>query len=324
MGFLKDFSAALLPHGMLGAALSAKSYFRGRVMLPAYLELIKDHFPDFSFHSARLIDSSFANVVVVLDDAWVFRFPRNKWRRAAFSRELWVLAHLRGQTALKLPDYSHVASQDRFGGYRMLKGTELSPSLFQTQDPSIQKSAVARFADFLGTLHGLTPQLAKGGVGLPRTEANSQYGVRYHQEQRKYLIHKLDRTLIEQLDVFFERYAQSERHPERVIHGDLTDNHLLFDPENGTLSIIDFGNVALGDPAQDFALLSTFPGWVLPYALDRYRFQAKDPDLPRRALFHSVRFAFDGLWVCLRHEGHPRQFSDTLNTLNRQLALLNA
>ncbi len=322
MGNLKNLSAALLPHAAMGAALSVKSYFRGRAMLPAYLKQIQDHFPDFSFRNARLIDSSFANVVVVLDDDWIFRFPRREWRRAAFSRELRLLRRLRQCTAVKVPEYVYVAPDQSFGGYKMLKGVELGPGLFQSQDRSIQESVAEQFADLLGALHGLTSELAGGGRTW-RNQPNWRYSSSYFREQRKYLIHKLDPTLLARLDSFYEGFARAEVGPEQLIHGDLDYHHVLLEPETGTLGVIDFGDARLGDPAQDLALLYAYPEWVTPYALGRYR-RPQDPGLTRRALLHSVRFAFERLWDCLRHEGHPRPFPDTVHALSGQLALLDA
>lgn len=324
MSFLKDYTAALFPRAVLGFALSAKSYFRARTMLPNYLDLIQRHFPGLLFRDAKLIDTGFGNVIVMLDDNWVFRFPRNEWRHGAFSRELWLLDWLEQQTAIKLPDYSYIAPGNYFGGYRKIQGAELSPRMFDSLDRSIQEKAVVQLADFLSILHGPTSQGDKEGPTFPQNQLNWQCSSYYFQEQRKYLSYKLDHALIESLDLFFELYAQPMLSPTCLVHGDLTADHLFFDREKEAVGVIDFGNAAMSDPAQDFAIFCSYPDWVAPFALEHYYFQAEDPDLPARARLHAVRFAFDHLWACLHYDGQTRDFPGTVKTLERQLALLGA
>ncbi len=43
-----------------------------------------------------------------------------------------------------------------------------------------------------------------------------------------------------------------------AIHGDLYARHLLLDPRGGLAAVIDWGDVALGDPAEDLALAYSF------------------------------------------------------------------
>ena len=101
---LKNLAAAPLPHAALAYALSARSHLREWSKLPSYLKQVEANFPELRSHSAKLITSSLANVVLILDNRWVFRFPRNDWRRANFSRELRVLARLRKRTTIRIPE----------------------------------------------------------------------------------------------------------------------------------------------------------------------------------------------------------------------------
>ena len=47
-----------------------------------------------------------------------------------------------------------------------------------------------------------------------------------------------------------------------VIHNDLGADHLLVDPETGrATAILDFGDLSIGDPANDFVGLPAWLGW---------------------------------------------------------------
>ena len=323
MDFLKNFTAAVLPHAVLGAAMSAKSRLRGRMILPAYVRQIRHDFPELHFEQARLIDSGLENIVVVLDDKWIFRFPRSEWRRLAFAHELQLLMLLRERTGIALPDYRYVTPGARFGGYPMLKGEPLDIETFQSISEDGRCKVIEQFVNFLNALHGLGPVLLQDGK--PHRGASKQdFATIYFDQQRRLFDYRLDRSLVERIDRFFAAYAAPETHPERLVHGDIDDHHLLLDRQSERLGVIDFGDAAVGDPAMDFAFLFTLPEWAAPHAFSRYAFLAGDPELPKRALRHSVRFAVSRLWNCLRHEGHPRVLADTADVLKTQLALLGA
>ena len=324
MGLLKNFSSAVLPHTALGAALSAKSYLRARAALPGYVEQIREAFPEFRFRRARLIDSGLENVVVVVDDEWIFRFPRSERRRLAFAYELQLLLTLRQNTEIDLPDYRYVAPGARFGGYPMVKGKPLDIGHFQSLDHAARCQALSQFADFLNALHGLSPARVLNGAAPRRNTAKNDFVAAYLEQQRKFLAYRLDADLLGRIDRFYTGYAAHQPYPERITHGDIDDHHVLLGGQPGKLGVIDFGDAAIGDPALDFAFLFTLPEWAARYAFARYAFLAEDPQLPKRALHHSVRFAVSRLWNCLRHEGYPRAFADTANALRLQLALLEA
>ena len=305
----------------MGAAVSAKSYFRARAMLPGYLDQIRDDFPEFHFQEARLVDSGLENIVVVLDDSWIFRFPRSQARRLAFAHELQLLMLLRQRTDIALPDYRYIASGARFGGYPMLEGDPLSPERFHALDPAGQRRVLDQFVDFLSALHGLSPTGVLDGVRPRHTGAKNEFVAAYFERQRGPLAHKLGRNLVRRIDRFYAAYAQPEPHPERMVHGDIDDHHVLLDGRTGKLGIIDFGDAALGDPATDFAFLFSLPHWATQHALARYAFLADDPGLPERAMSHSVRFAVSRVWNCLQHVGYPRIFAHTAAALETQLEL---
>lgn len=322
MRSLKNFVVAAIPHSMVSTALSAKSALRARRKLPLYLARIRSHFPDLSFRDARLLDHSFANVVIILDKEWIFRFPRDEWQLAKFRRELQLLSILRSRTNIRMPDYCQVAAGNCFGGYRLIPGSELGPALFASLDRPTQETVLDQYTGFLSALHDIPTHLA-GELQLPQAVDNTYYCDAYFNKRRKFLAYNLDNDLLAQLDEFFEMYRESQKFEKCVVHCDIDDNHVLWDRKGERLAIIDFGNAAMADPALDFAFLFTLPGWAASFAFERYRRAHRQPGLFQRALHHAICHALWNVWNCLHRDGQPRNLADTIDALKAQLALLH-
>lgn len=320
MSFLRTFSAAVLPDGAFRAAQSAKSFFTARSHLPVYRDLIRSAFPDIAFARARLITSGFANVVLILDEDWVFRFPRNEYRRLALFREIRLLSELRPKTSFALPHYTHVAPDESFAGYRMIRGRELRPELFHALDRQTQESVASQFAGLLSALHALPPSLATAGERARVAQTNAEHRAHYFAKKRRHMARKLGATLPERLDRLYSEFLTQDRYQERLINSDIDDDHLLWDGERAGL--IDFGDVTIGDPAIDFALLWAYPDWVAPFVFDRYAFPQEKEYFLARSKSHAARRMADRLWYCLRHEGQHRALRDTVGAMENQLALL--
>ena len=320
MNFLRNFAATVLPDAAMHLAKSTKLHFQGRAILPGYTDRIRQAFPDLSFRDARIILSGFANVVVILDEAWVFRFPRNEHRRAAFARELNLLAQLRPNAPIDLPDYSHVAPGAEFGGYPMIRGESLNTALFESLDRPAQERALIGFAQFLGALHALPASLVSDGDSPRQAENSFAASEWYFSEKREFLVKKIDRDLVRSMDRFYLAFSQAQPFEERLINSDIGEDHLLYDHDR--LGMIDFGDATIGDPALDFALLCTYPDWAAPFALRHYALKAQDPGLLTRAKWHAIRQLGDRLWFHFMRKGHHHPLEETVASLKTQLALL--
>ena len=61
------------------------------------LKLIRQHLPDFAFERAeRLQSPGQFNIVLTVDDKWMFRFPKSAGATADLARELEILPRLPG------------------------------------------------------------------------------------------------------------------------------------------------------------------------------------------------------------------------------------
>jgi len=266
---------------------------------------IQTEFPELAVLSSRLIDKGDDHAVVAINGRLIFRFPRGSAYRKAFADELKVTAALRGKSPIPIPDYTFVARDAAFGGYRRLPGREMTVARFDRLSNLQQRRIVETLARFLSELH----RLDRGT--LPRYRAREPWSGtdleaqrnQYFTRRRAVIAPHLGTAMIAKIDAFYDSYAGACRNvpTPAVIHGDLTDDHILLDQRRGRLSgVIDFADAAIGDPAQDFSFLWSYGDWVPKHAYDRYDAR-NDGMFLERSRFHYLRYAVHRVFYCLRH-----------------------
>ena len=123
------------------------------------------------------------------------------------------------------------------------------------------------------------------------------------------------------LDRFYDSHSLLLCKHAAVIHGDLTDDHILFDPVRRRLSgVIDFADMAIGDPAQDFSFLWSYGDGAPACAYANYDAR-RDGGLLERSRQHYVRYAAHRIVYCLQHS-RAQAAASTLKRLRRQLKVV--
>src|SRR6185295_14243501 len=113
-------------------------------------------FPDLAVRTTRLIRKGDDHAVLVVNERFLFRFPRCPLYRKAFPDELSMTSVLTRTSPIAIPDYSFVARDRSFGGYRLIPGKELTVARFNRLT-SVERHAVLKaLAGFLNALHGLS------------------------------------------------------------------------------------------------------------------------------------------------------------------------
>jgi aminoglycoside 2''-phosphotransferase len=125
----------------------------------------------------------------------------------------------------------------------------------------------------LRALHSLPIEIGLT-CGLPKLDATEL--ARSLREATATTVHGLlDLETRRRFDEILKRWSQpfSEQSQRSVLlHGDIGPGHVLYDPQNGTLTgVIDFGDLAIGDPARDFIYIyEDFGPLLLREVLNRY------------------------------------------------------
>jgi aminoglycoside 2''-phosphotransferase len=227
-----------------------------------YLKKIKGFFPDISFASAELVTVGWDHDVMILDDKYVFRFPKNGKDKESFKREVLFLDHFATEVQISVPSYIYKAPDFSFGGYSILKGTELSS----------------------------TPTDVLNKIGIVEKPEGYRWGKKYSEQiliaLREKIFSKLASAEIAWIEHQFKTFL-SLQPPESltITHGDFNSKHILINPEDGVVTgIFDFGNIGMSDPAFDFGGFWYFSESFVKQVLSYYK-HGTDKDFIKRSLF---------------------------------------
>ncbi len=281
-----------------------------RALLDQCLADIRHCFPELAFGQARLAQTGFDHAVIVLDNAYVFRFPRHEYYRTGLLCEIRLLSALQKASTVCLPEYRFLPRSGKFGGYQMLQGRDLRPSLFRQLSRPTQENVVVQVADFLSTLHALPATiLARPDGTIPDRQGDPRFSDCDFERRLPYFQGRVDRQLVNAMARFFATPNAPTPTVQCVVHGDLVQNHLLLDLHN-RIGVLDFGEAGLGDPAWDFAILSSYAPWVGGCMLARYSLAAQSPGLLERAARQAVRFWSERLFYRLNSSYRSEAISE--------------
>jgi aminoglycoside phosphotransferase (APT) family kinase protein len=230
------------------------------------------------------IDDGYDFEVAIVDDDWVFRFPRRPAVEEALELEIALLPALAPALPVDVPSFEHISRNPLFVGYRLIRGEPL----VDEDDDGVRA--------FLEALHGVDAS----GLPLERLDWVESYRQQCAEFERLVLplVEKDCRAQARRL--FGDAEILVDFTPA-LLHADLGPAHLLV--HDGRLAgVIDWGDMRLGDPALDYAWLlnGPFPDWDV------------DPDLRRRARFYHRL----GPW----YEAHYGLFTNRPAHVERGLA----
>jgi len=226
--------------------------------------LIASAFPELAPERVVAFPAGWDNHVFLVDDVWVFRFPRRRIAVQLLEWERDHLPHLATRLPLPVPVPAwRGAPTEAFPrpwfGYRVLAG-ETACRLDPTDEQRTRLAAP--LGAFLRTLHGLDPATLPAPLppdfidrkGVARRAASMSPALRA-------LEHDPGVPLAPLLEVVAAcAAAPAFAGPLVPAHGDLYARHLLVDevdPGRAT-GVIDWGDFHGGDPAVDLGIAWTF------------------------------------------------------------------
>jgi aminoglycoside phosphotransferase (APT) family kinase protein len=230
---------------------------------PLALQLIQEQFPALSAQHIQLLGAGWDNTAFIIDNAWIFRFPRRAIALPLLETEWLLLPKIADQLPLPVPipklkgtPSSHFPWP--FVGYQMLPGfTACNANLSEKE----REALATPIAQFLSALHSIPISIIKP-LKIP--------GDNHSRIDATVLIPKIQ-TLFKEMSLLgflddpkqFESLLQklgSFRPPieQCIVHGDFYVRHLLVDENHQLSGVIDWGDVHLGDPAIDLAIAHSF------------------------------------------------------------------
>jgi aminoglycoside phosphotransferase (APT) family kinase protein len=204
------------------------------------------------------IDEGYDFEVAIVDDEWVFRFPRRSGVEKPLEVEIEILPVIAPVLPVDVPSFEHVSLDPLFVGYRLIRGT-----------PLVDEDSEGVRA-FLEALHALDPS----ELPVDRCDWVEAYRDQCAEFERL-VFPLLDKdTRAKAMRLFSDVETLLDFEPA-LVHADLGPEHLLV--RDGRLAgVIDWGDARVGDPALDYSWLlnGPFADWDV------------DPDLRRRARFY--------------------------------------
>lgn len=259
----------------------------------------------------------------------VARVPRRRAEEERLRREVAVLGWLGGRLGVAIPeprsDVRRAAGLPHpYALFTRLAGTPLADLADSGRRPA---GALRALGAVLARLHALAPPAAVLTAGRVRRLAGDLGRLR--RVMARYLPDlgaDAPPGLPDRAARFFADTAPPPppfRGPFVLIHNDLGAGHVLLDPDEPErlAGILDWGDLALGDPAADLAGLVPCGGdEALALLADGYRSEAPlDDGVLARARFHGLCTALhDAWWEGQRAE--PARRARILATLDRLLA----
>lgn len=186
--------------------------------------------------------------------------------------------------------------------YRKLPGIQLTKMAAERLQP---ERLAAQIGAFLTALHRFPLERAVR-LGVPVTTPTA-WRAQYVEmlAALRALFPRLTPTERERMEALFAAYLDNPAHFEFapvLLHRDLGGDHLLLDPRTGDLTaVIDWGDAAIGDPAQDFCGL---PAAWLPALLASYG-GTVDTTFAERVAFYRALGPYHTLIFGLHAGGEP-------------------
>ncbi len=267
---------------------------------------VAEQFPQLGPRSLTPLGEGWDNAAFLVNDAWVFRFPRRAVAAELIATESRVLPRIALELPLAVPVPVFVGHASAgypwpFAGHRLLRGTPISKTpASECDDPALART----LGKFLRALHTIDAE-PLGAAGLPE----DTIGRLDHARMRPKFFERLSALhaagLVRDagaLTAFLDGVAPMRARSERlaVVHGDLYARHVLVDELLRATGIIDWGDVHYGDPALDLAIAFSV---VSPRARDIFfdaygAVDSRTLELARyRAIYHSAMTAHYGLCV---------------------------
>jgi len=225
-----------------------------------YIHKINKYYPNLAIDTAKFNRDGQYNEVLIVNESLVFRFAKAQTAIKALRQEIRVLQNLQAHISLQIPNplYVNIDPEvigDVFIGYQMIPGTPLWRENFQKITNDYARIQIAaQLATFLQSLHQISvPEIVSD---FPSHDNPQEWAEMYLRIQEM-LYPAMRQDARRQVSEHFENFLdQSDRYvfEPRLRHGDFGTGNIIFNPTSlSIVGIIDFGGIAIGDPARDFA-----------------------------------------------------------------------
>lgn len=198
--------------------------------------------------------------VVYHADTLAFCFPQSENTAHGKVTETSFLQAFASRSCLKVPQPKlHTLNNIAFTTYEWINGNVIDTKTVRGLDQETLKLCAIKLGQFLSSLHSF-PITDAQKLGLPENNP-CQYWVDWLEKLRKDIFPRIPHELQQRIVKCVERFIIFEnkaKYKKCVCHRDIGNGNIVID--QNTLGIIDFGCVAIDNPARDFGKLQRLFG----------------------------------------------------------------
>lgn len=234
--------------------------------------LLSDHLPAAGVHLTPLGYGEFCLAFRL--GKQIVRVARHPRAAIALRREACVLAAIADALPLPVPrpTYHSPSTCPPFTVHDEVTGELLTRDGWMGMRTAAREKAATDLATFLRALHAI-PVTIGLECGLARLDG-AEFARRLREAAAVTLYALLDRERRGRLDAILARWSLPlyAGRPAVLLHCDIGPGHLLCDPATSSLTgVIDFGDIAVGEPARDFIFIyEDYGPAILTEVLSRY------------------------------------------------------
>lgn len=248
--------------------------------------------------------------VALINERFIYKYSKYSKGDQSALREAEALRRLQGLLPLDIPrPWEGSGLPAGALCYERLEGRPLTSEVLQGLPPARRAAVAAQLGGFLRALNGLPCGLLEG-LELPPADT-ARHWQEFYQKVSTLLFPRFRADAIEPVRWSFVRHLNRNSNftvSPVVLHGDFGPGNLLCD-DKGTVRVLDFGSVRLGDPAADIASLMGPMGYGEVFVRELAPHYPGLEDMLERARFYAQTFALqEALWG-LEH-GDKEAFED--------------
>lgn len=239
-----------------GQLLLSKSSYTNYMNKTEIKKLITSQYPDYEVTSIASLGSGYDSDAYLINDEYVFKFPRHELAARNLYKEAKVLLEIRDQLPIKVPAILFTSEEGntmKFVGYEKIEGTEITPEIFNGLDETVKDRLAKELANFFKVLHNIQLKTSIEGLEIDKKEK-----CRKEYEAVKAAAYpKLNEYVRKQIDTIYENILNCDfTYTKSLVHNDFGASNVFFDTAtNKICGIVDFGDIAIYDRDIDFICL---------------------------------------------------------------------
>lgn len=256
---------------------------------------IEEIYPEFKESNFYPISEGLDNYVILVDNKYIFRFPRTENSNEQLRIEDTVLNDIASflPSNIKVPKFIFKGNkEDVYVGYDYIVGNYLTNELFNTLSLEQKDNVAKSLGKFLTIMH--TMDYNKYNV-LKYTNKDIYSSLWDNVVNKCFTFLNDDEQ--EKVNNLFNKYENDSKYngfTPCLIHGDLKVNQIIYSENN--IGIIDFGAVKVYDPAYDFAdIYNAYGEEFLKMVYSYYEGPKDDMFIFRVIDMHSEKLPFNNV-----------------------------